>query len=71
MEPKLVKKKHEEEVFLHISKMVGTSVAISGLGKVRKREQMEVFVKQKLEEDEHGKMENTVRRRPHNAHCDS
>lgn len=53
-EPRLIKK-YEAEISLHVSTMVGTTVAISGLGKVRRREQMEVLVKQKLEEDEAGK----------------
>ena len=53
-EPKLVEK-YEKEISLHVSSMVGTTVAISGLGKVRRREQMEVLVKQKLKEDEDGK----------------
>lgn len=53
-EPNLIRK-YEEEISLHVSTMVGTTVAISGLGKVRRREQMEVLVKQKLEEDEDGK----------------
>lgn len=53
-EPKLIKK-YEGEISLQISTMVGATVAISGLGKVRRREQMEVLVKQKLKEDEDGK----------------
>ncbi|MCJ1270798.1 hypothetical protein MMC22_010695 [Lobaria immixta] len=53
-EPILIRK-YEEEISLHVSTMVGTTVAMSGLGKVRRREQMEVLVKQKLEEDEDGK----------------
>lgn len=54
IDPKLIKK-YEEEISLHVSTMVGTTVAISGLGKVRRREQMELLVKQKLKEDEDGK----------------
>lgn len=53
-EPKLIKK-YEEEISLQISTMVGATVAISGVGKVRRREQMEVLVKQKLKDDEDGK----------------
>lgn len=53
-EPKLIEK-YENEISLHVSSMVGATVAISGLGKVRRREQMEVLVKQKLKEDEDGK----------------
>lgn len=53
-QPKLIEK-YEEEISLHVSQMVGSTVAISGLGKVRRREQMEVHVKQKLKEDEDGK----------------
>lgn len=53
-DPKLVKK-YEAQISLHVSTMVGTTVAISGLGKVQRREQMEVLVKKKLEEDEDGK----------------
>lgn len=53
-EPKLIKK-YEEEISLQVSAMVDATVAISGLGKVRRREQMEVLVKQKLKEDEDGK----------------
>lgn len=47
--------KYEAEISFHVSTMVGSSVAISGLGKVRRRVQMEVLVKKKLEEDENGK----------------
>lgn len=54
IDPKLIKK-YEDEISLHVSTMVGTTVAISGLGKVRRREQMELLVKQKLNEDEDGK----------------
>lgn len=40
--------------------MVGTAVAISGLGKVRRREQMEVLVRQKLKKDEVGNWRVTL-----------
>ncbi|MCJ1265803.1 hypothetical protein MMC22_005684 [Lobaria immixta] len=53
-EPKLIEK-YEEEISLHVSTMVGATVALSGLGKVRRREQMEILVKQKLKEDEDGR----------------
>ena len=53
-EPKLIEN-YEEEISRHVSTMVGATVAISGLGKVRRREQMEALVKQKLQEDEDGK----------------
>lgn len=53
-EPKLIEK-YEAEISLHVSTMVGSTVAISGLGKVQRREQMQVLVKQKLDEDEDGK----------------
>ncbi|MCJ1462428.1 Ankyrin-2 [Pseudocyphellaria aurata] len=53
-EPKLIRK-YEEEVSLHVSTMVGSTVVMSGLGKVRRQEQMEALVKQKLKEDEDGK----------------
>lgn len=35
--------------------MVGATVAMSGLGKISRKEQMEVLVKKRLEEDENGK----------------
>lgn len=53
-EPKLIEK-YEEEISRHVSTMVAATVEISGMGKVRRREQMEVLVKQKLKEDEDGK----------------
>lgn len=42
-EPKLIEK-YEEEISLHVSTMVGATVALSGLGKVRRREQIEIIV---------------------------
>lgn len=53
-EPKLIEK-YETEISLHVSTIVGRTVAISGLSKVPRREQMALLVKQKLEEDEAGK----------------
>ena len=46
---------YEEQLSRSVSTMVGTTVIMSGLGKVRRKEQMEVLVKRKLEEDENGK----------------
>ena len=53
-EPKPIKN-YEKGISLNVSTMVGVTVAISGLGKVRRKEQMDVLVKQKLREDEDGK----------------
>lgn len=51
-EPKLINK-YDEEISLHVLTIVG--VAISGIGKVQRREQMKILVRQKLKEDEDGK----------------
>lgn len=53
-DPKLIEK-YEEQLSWSVSTMVGTTVTMSGLGKVRRKEQMEMLVKRKLEEDENGK----------------
>lgn len=53
-DPKLIQK-YETEISLHVSTMVGSTVAMSGLGKVRRQEQMEALIKQKIKEDEDGK----------------
>lgn len=52
-DPKLIER-YEKELSRSVSTMVGTTVTMSGLGKVRRKEQMEVLVKRKLEEDENG-----------------
>lgn len=52
-EPKLIEK-YEAEISFRVSAMVGTTVAISGVGKVLRRQQMELLVKQKLKEDGDG-----------------
>lgn len=53
-EPKLIEK-YEAQISLHVPTTVGVTVAISGMGKVQRREQMELILKQKLEEAEDGK----------------
>lgn len=53
-EPRLIEK-YEAEISFRVSTMVGITMAISGLGKVDRRQQMEVLVKQKLKEDEDGR----------------
>lgn len=52
-EPKLIEK-YEERISYQVSGRVGKTTAVSGLRKVRRREQMEVIVKQKLEGIEDG-----------------
>ena len=53
-EPRLIEK-YEAEISFRVSTMVVITVAISGLGKVDRRQQMEVLVKHKLKEDEDGR----------------
>lgn len=53
-DPTLVDK-YEAEISLKVSTMVGATVAMSGLGKISRKEQMEVLVRKKLEENENGK----------------
>lgn len=52
-EPKLIEK-YEERISYQVSGRVGKTTAVSGLRKVRRREQMEVIVKQKLKGIEDG-----------------
>ena len=51
-EPKLIKR--YEKQLSSASTMAGSTVTISDLGKVHRKEQMEILVKRKLEEDENG-----------------
>lgn len=50
-EPKLIEK-YEAQISLRVSTAVGVTIAISGMGKVQRREQMELILKQKLKEAE-------------------
>ena len=52
-EPKLIAE-YEQCLSYNVTDTLGASLALSGLAKVRRREQMEMLVKRKVEEDEIG-----------------
>ena len=52
-EPKLMAD-YEESLSYSVSSIIPTTTMISGLGKIKRQEQMELLVKQKLKEDEEG-----------------
>lgn len=53
-DPKLIEK-YEAMITMEVATMDSTTEAISGLGKVQRKEQMQTLVNQKLEGDEEGK----------------
>ena len=52
-EPKLIAA-YEQYALHSVTTVIGATSGLSGLGKVRRREQMEILVKQKVDEDEKG-----------------